>query len=247
MSNNHQAILNGHVLTRGAPLASLTHGGYLTFAYVTDAGDIATQESGAAVVITAPSDFKGLTVRKAVRTVDCTPTWRGILPMLLLAYADGNANGRKIAFEELGRMADIADDAVAASKAAKTANVEPDIASAVIGAAALPATRTLPNGGVVLDARDLPEKPGNMAAEILLCSLPDNRATPWATWQSNKADSGLYWGHYFDNEADARADFESRGGPRSIGELLAADESAVSTAARSRAHPLHPDNRKAAR
>ena len=48
-----------------------------------------------------------------LRSIDITPTWKGILPALLLAYVNGNAEGRAIALGELQRMADIADAAVA--------------------------------------------------------------------------------------------------------------------------------------
>jgi hypothetical protein len=51
-----------------------------------------------------------------MRTVDITPTWRGILPAILAALTDGTAEGRKIAREELVRMADIADAYVAEHK-----------------------------------------------------------------------------------------------------------------------------------
>lgn len=51
-----------------------------------------------------------------MKTIDITPTWRGVLPLLLAAYADGTAKGRASAFAELQRMADIADAAVAAAK-----------------------------------------------------------------------------------------------------------------------------------
>ena len=50
------------------------------------------------------------------RTIDITPTWRGVLPILLAAYTDGNATGRQTALAELYRMADIADRAVTSSK-----------------------------------------------------------------------------------------------------------------------------------
>jgi len=38
-----------------------------------------------------------------------TPTWRGVLPMLIAAVERGTAEGRRLALEELGRMADAAD------------------------------------------------------------------------------------------------------------------------------------------
>jgi len=48
-------------------------------------------------------------IRKLVGHIDMTPTWRAILPYLLLGIENGNAEGRKIAIEELQRMADAAD------------------------------------------------------------------------------------------------------------------------------------------
>jgi hypothetical protein len=45
----------------------------------------------------------------AVRTIDVTPTWRAIVPILLMGIENGNADGRKIAMEEIYRMADAAD------------------------------------------------------------------------------------------------------------------------------------------
>lgn len=50
-------------------------------------------------------------------TIDCTPTWVAILPLLLHALENGTAEGQRTARAELVRMAAIADTAVAASKA----------------------------------------------------------------------------------------------------------------------------------
>lgn len=50
------------------------------------------------------------------RTIDITPTWVGILPLLLLCFENGGET-RETARAELIRMAKIADAAVAASKA----------------------------------------------------------------------------------------------------------------------------------
>lgn len=44
-----------------------------------------------------------------VGTVDLTPTWSGILPALLAVLEDGNAEGKKIAKDELKKMAKVAD------------------------------------------------------------------------------------------------------------------------------------------
>jgi hypothetical protein len=43
------------------------------------------------------------------RTIDITPTWKGVLPMLLAAWRDGNDKGRAMALEDLRRMAEAAD------------------------------------------------------------------------------------------------------------------------------------------
>jgi hypothetical protein len=42
-------------------------------------------------------------------TIDVTPTWKGILPLLLAAIENGTAKGRASAMTELNRMADLAD------------------------------------------------------------------------------------------------------------------------------------------
>jgi hypothetical protein len=41
--------------------------------------------------------------------IDATPTWAEILPTLLLILESGDAAGKKVAREELNRMAEIAD------------------------------------------------------------------------------------------------------------------------------------------
>lgn len=52
-----------------------------------------------------------------VRTIDATPTWAAILPMLRHAAENGTAEGRAIVWEELARMARAADKWNAAAKA----------------------------------------------------------------------------------------------------------------------------------
>ena len=49
-------------------------------------------------------------------TIDCTPTWAAILPILLLALEQGTEAGKSAAREELTRMAAIADLHVASQK-----------------------------------------------------------------------------------------------------------------------------------
>lgn len=56
-------------------------------------------------------------IMKTENTIDLTPSWEGILPGLLAAYASGGFEARKIAEEELTRMARIADAYVAVKKA----------------------------------------------------------------------------------------------------------------------------------
>jgi hypothetical protein len=54
------------------------------------------------------------------QTIDCTPTWTESLPLLLRILKDGTtAEGRKIAEEELFRMAQVADAHVASAKQKK--------------------------------------------------------------------------------------------------------------------------------
>lgn len=45
--------------------------------------------------------------------IDMTPTWLGILPLLLAALENGTAEGRNAAMTELRRMAQLADRYVA--------------------------------------------------------------------------------------------------------------------------------------
>jgi len=46
---------------------------------------------------------------KEVGSIDLTPTWEGILPLLLTGYAEGTPEGQRLAREELSRLARIAD------------------------------------------------------------------------------------------------------------------------------------------
>jgi len=44
--------------------------------------------------------------------IQLTPTWRGVLRLLLESYANGGENSRSEALKELYRMADLADETV---------------------------------------------------------------------------------------------------------------------------------------
>lgn len=68
-------------------------------------------------VTTASGESLNVPPAKAVEYIDCTPSWKGVLPILLFALAHGTREGKAAAREELDRMAGIADSAVAAAKA----------------------------------------------------------------------------------------------------------------------------------
>jgi len=51
------------------------------------------------------------------QTIDCTPSWTGILRLLLTIYTDSSAKGRQTALEEMTKMAVLADRYVEQAKA----------------------------------------------------------------------------------------------------------------------------------
>ena len=53
---------------------------------------------------------------KEARYETVTPTWEGLLPVMLMALRDGDTKARTAAMGELRRMARIADVAVANAK-----------------------------------------------------------------------------------------------------------------------------------
>lgn len=55
-----------------------------------------------------------------MKTIDLTPTWEDILPMLLTAYEIGTPEGRRIAMEELSRMAKALDHCTAKERELKS-------------------------------------------------------------------------------------------------------------------------------
>lgn len=69
----------------------------------------------------------------------------------------------------------------------------------------------LDNGGVILSRRPLPKGNLEQLAEIVLCFLPHNKLTPYATWQRNIEENSTYWGHYFQTVEEATKDFQTRG------------------------------------
>ena len=48
---------------------------------------------------------------RQVGTIDLTPTWRGLVPLIVEGIRNGTDAGRAIAIEELYRLADFADEA----------------------------------------------------------------------------------------------------------------------------------------
>lgn len=51
-----------------------------------------------------------------IKTIDVTPTWSAILPMLIMVLQDGTPQGQAEATAELRRMAQLADRYVAAQQ-----------------------------------------------------------------------------------------------------------------------------------
>lgn len=59
---------------------------------------------------------------ETLKTIDITPTWRGLLPALVEVAANGaSTDGRRNALTELGRVCDMADAQIARAKVAKQA------------------------------------------------------------------------------------------------------------------------------
>lgn len=50
-----------------------------------------------------------MTDRKPAGTIDFTPTWRAIVPIIIAALEDGTDAGKQAAKAELYRMAEVAD------------------------------------------------------------------------------------------------------------------------------------------
>jgi hypothetical protein len=53
----------------------------------------------------APAD-----IPPPANVIDCTPTWSAIIPLLRMAIENGSAKGQAIAWEEIARMAALADE-----------------------------------------------------------------------------------------------------------------------------------------
>jgi hypothetical protein len=54
-------------------------------------------------------------------------------------------------------------------------------------------------------------KPRNENEYIIMCHLPTNSVTPYATWQTTTlCGDNRYWGHYFRTQEEALSDFQTR-------------------------------------
>ena len=66
----------------------------------------------------------------------------------------------------------------------------------------------LTNGAKLLKSVQFPHKDDNFLHYV----LADTGTGQWATWMYNATCSNCYGGSYFDNEAEAHADFSDRVG-----------------------------------
>lgn len=78
------------------------------------AGDEATANAIAMGRAPAPVEAVEAPKPAPVRTIDVTPTWSAIVPVLLAALENGTDEGKRMAREEIMRMADLLDAANAA-------------------------------------------------------------------------------------------------------------------------------------
>ena len=62
--------------------------------------------------------------RKVVGTIDLTPTWRSLIPVLIAALEDGTPEGKRMARENLFDLADAADHYIAVQKDRKARGVK---------------------------------------------------------------------------------------------------------------------------
>lgn len=69
-----------------------------------------------------------------VESFDITPTWAGLLPLYLTAYADGTPDAQSAARTELERMSRLADAHVAAIRAPAPKVVSPQMKAFVLKA-----------------------------------------------------------------------------------------------------------------
>lgn len=84
---------------------------------------------------------------KEPKFIDITPTWRGLLPLLVETAVNGNsADGRRASMTELGRLCDIADGEIERQKVTKQA------AALLAGPDESTVLRAMRDGGSFCDA-----------------------------------------------------------------------------------------------
>lgn len=57
-----------------------------------------------------------MTIENKGRTIDVTPSWESMIPVLVMLIENSNAKGRATAIDELTRLARFADSVIAESK-----------------------------------------------------------------------------------------------------------------------------------
>lgn len=60
-----------------------------------------------------------------LKTITLVPTWADVAPIIVAGLQNGNAEGQRIALQELDRMAAMADRYVEAQREAETPTDEP--------------------------------------------------------------------------------------------------------------------------
>lgn len=63
-------------------------------------------------------------MKEKIGTIDLTPTWSGVLDLLLMAYTQGTVEGQRHAIMELQRMAQAADAYVTTSDILRRERIE---------------------------------------------------------------------------------------------------------------------------
>lgn len=129
----------------------------------------------------------------AVETIDMTPTWAGMGGTFRALIENGNAEGRRTAWEQIGKALELADERNAMAREL--------------------ARRESADLSDVIQSYEMRSDGCQAAGAIVLRRLPDNDSTPFVVHFRNDADSErmgrpcYYHGDYCANLADAWAAF----------------------------------------
>jgi hypothetical protein len=63
----------------------------------------------------------------------------------------------------------------------------------------------------ILAIKGYSNNPGDTHLQTVLCYIPGNELTPYATWLFNMQDGGFHWGHYHRHINEAIPEFMTRG------------------------------------